>query len=101
MYREKWVFSKNPKGEVKVVHNQEGDYSLKLGQYAIDSDIELVPGRVGPRERSAGQNDQSGPGSNGGFQEIASLNNFVLHHFFSYVVVLVVRSETRKTKFTY
>lgn len=43
MFRETWVFDQNPHGDVKIVHNQEGDYRLQLGQYAINDDIELVP----------------------------------------------------------
>ncbi len=37
-----WVFASKPSGEVRIVYNQVGDYRLKLGQFAIDSDTELV-----------------------------------------------------------
>lgn len=41
--RERWIFSEDPKGEVRIKHNQEGDYRLKFGQFQINDDEELVP----------------------------------------------------------
>ncbi len=38
-----WVFASNPNGDARIKYNQVGDYKLKLGQYAIDNDTELVP----------------------------------------------------------
>jgi len=43
MYRETWLFTDNPEGEVKIVHNQQGNFPLSLGQYAINDDIEVIP----------------------------------------------------------
>jgi len=43
MYRETWIFSEHPGSEVKIVHNQKGNFPLQLGQYAIDSDTEVAP----------------------------------------------------------
>jgi len=39
--REKWVFDKDPEGEVTIKHNHTG--KLRLGGFAIDDDTELVP----------------------------------------------------------
>ena len=43
MFRATWIFSSNPNGEVYIKYNQAGNYRLKLGQYAISEDEELVP----------------------------------------------------------
>ncbi|MGD0779165.1 MAG: hypothetical protein ABR954_00040 [Dehalococcoidales bacterium] len=37
-----WVFDKNPGGEVRIKYNQSGDFKLKLGQYAVSDDEELI-----------------------------------------------------------
>ena len=39
--REKWIFSEDPEGEVRIQHNHTG--KLKLGGVAVDDDTELVP----------------------------------------------------------
>jgi hypothetical protein len=41
-----WLFDKNPGGEVKIVYNQKGDFKLKLGQYAVIDDEELIPAKA-------------------------------------------------------
>lgn len=42
-FRERWVFATNPNAEVKIKHNQTGSYRLRLGEYAINKDEEVVP----------------------------------------------------------
>lgn len=42
-FEEKWIFDTNPNGEVRIKHNQQGDFKLKLGQFKINDDEELVP----------------------------------------------------------
>jgi hypothetical protein len=37
-----WIFDKNPGGEIKIVYNQSGDFRLKLGQFKVNDDEELV-----------------------------------------------------------
>lgn len=41
-----WVFASKPSGEVRIKYNQTGDYRLKLGQYKINDDEELIPHSV-------------------------------------------------------
>jgi hypothetical protein len=41
-----WIFTSNPKTDVKIVYNQSGDFRLKLGQYATDEDTEVVPASI-------------------------------------------------------
>ncbi len=38
-----WIFSSNPNGEVRIKYNQTGDYKLKLGQFKINDDEEVIP----------------------------------------------------------
>jgi len=42
----RWVFDSSPKGEVRIEYNQSGDFRLKLGQFAISDDEELIPADV-------------------------------------------------------
>ena len=42
-YQERWVFKTNPRGEVRIKHNQVGSFKLRFGQYQVNSDEELVP----------------------------------------------------------
>jgi hypothetical protein len=37
-----WVFNQNPNEEVRIKYNQSGDFKLKLGQYAVSDDEELI-----------------------------------------------------------
>ncbi|MDP2729135.1 MAG: hypothetical protein Q8O55_01475 [Dehalococcoidales bacterium] len=37
-----WVFPAKPTGEIRISYNQTGDYRLRLGQFAIDSDTEVI-----------------------------------------------------------
>ena len=39
---ERWVFFSNPGADVRIVHNKTGNGPFRLGQYAIDEDVELV-----------------------------------------------------------
>jgi hypothetical protein len=41
-----WIFQSNPGGPVLLKYNQEGDFRLKLGQYAINEDEELIAKKV-------------------------------------------------------
>lgn len=41
-----WVFSENPQGEVRIDYNQTGDYRLKLGNYKVSLDEELIPATI-------------------------------------------------------
>jgi hypothetical protein len=41
-----WVFESNPGGDVRIKYNQKGDYKLKLGQFKVNNDEELVPKEV-------------------------------------------------------
>ena len=41
--REKWLFTSNPQGEVRIKHNHSGTMRLMLGEYATDEDTELIP----------------------------------------------------------
>lgn len=42
----RWEFTDNPKGDIRIVYNQSGDFKLKLGQYASDSDTETIPSKI-------------------------------------------------------
>lgn len=42
-FRERWIFPQNPGGGVRIKHNQQGNYRLRLGVYKINDDEELVP----------------------------------------------------------
>jgi len=44
--RERWIFTSNPNGEVRIKHNQTGNFKLKFGEYKINDDEELVPAEV-------------------------------------------------------
>jgi len=44
--KERWIFPSNPGGTVRIVHNHTGKGSFKLGQHAIDRDIEEIPAAV-------------------------------------------------------
>ncbi len=37
-----WVFAQKPSGEVRIRYNQVGDYKLRLGQFKITDDEELI-----------------------------------------------------------
>lgn len=37
-----WTFANNPNSDVSIVYNQNGAYSLQLGQYAVNADEEQV-----------------------------------------------------------
>jgi hypothetical protein len=37
-----WVFNENPNGEARIKYNQEGDFRLMLGEYALNEDEESV-----------------------------------------------------------
>jgi len=57
--RERWVFTSNPGADVRIVHNHMGR-RLKLGEFAVDDDVEFVPLKVFeeakyPLEISAGE----------------------------------------------
>ncbi len=41
--RERWVFTANPNGEVRIKHNHAGALRLKMGEFKINGDEELVP----------------------------------------------------------
>jgi len=41
--REKWLFESDPMGEVRIKHNQVGELKLRMGEYGINGDEELVP----------------------------------------------------------
>jgi len=38
-----WVFDANPEKEVRIKYNQSGDFRLRLGQYKVSDDEEIVP----------------------------------------------------------
>jgi hypothetical protein len=38
-----WVFDENPNGEIRIKYNRSGSFKLKLGQYAVSDDEELIP----------------------------------------------------------
>lgn len=38
-----WVFVQDPRGSVRLKYNQSGDYRLKLGQFRVSDDEEIVP----------------------------------------------------------
>jgi hypothetical protein len=38
-----WIFDKNPGGEVRIRYNQSGYFRLKLGQFRINDDEEVIP----------------------------------------------------------
>ena len=44
--RERWVFTANPNGEVRIKHNHTGALKLKMGEFEINDDEELVPASV-------------------------------------------------------
>lgn len=37
-----WVFDKKPAGEIRIKYNQSGSFKLKLGQFKVDDDTELI-----------------------------------------------------------
>lgn len=37
-----WLFAQKPAGEIRIKYNQTGDYRLRLGQFKISDDEELV-----------------------------------------------------------
>jgi len=37
-----WVFDQRPSGDIRIEYNQRGDFRLKLGEYAIDDDTEVM-----------------------------------------------------------
>ncbi|MDP2728987.1 MAG: sialidase family protein, partial [Dehalococcoidales bacterium] len=37
-----WVFASKPNGEVRIKYNQTGDYKLKLGQFKVNNDEEII-----------------------------------------------------------
>lgn len=41
-----WIFSTNPHGEVRVKYNQLGNFRLKLGEYKVNEDEEIIPQSV-------------------------------------------------------
>lgn len=41
-----WIFASNPNGEVHIKYNQTGDYKLKLDEYKINDDEEVIPASV-------------------------------------------------------
>ena len=41
-----WIFPADPGGDVRIVYNQSGDFSVKLGQYAVNVNEEIVPAGV-------------------------------------------------------
>ena len=41
--RERWIFTQDPQGEVRIKHNKTGAIRLKLGGYRINDDEELIP----------------------------------------------------------
>lgn len=44
--REWWLFDTNPQGEVRIKHNHSGNLKLRLGEYGVDDDVELIPADV-------------------------------------------------------
>ncbi len=40
--RERWIFTESPGADVRIVHNHSGK-GLRLGEFAIDDDVEIVP----------------------------------------------------------
>lgn len=38
-----WIFSANPNGGVRIKYNQTGQYRLKLCEYAVGDDEEIIP----------------------------------------------------------
>jgi len=41
-----WIFPTNPKGEVLIKYNQTGDLKLRLGQFKLNEDEELIKAEV-------------------------------------------------------
>lgn len=41
-----WVFPANPNGEIRIKYNQTGDYKLRLGQFKVNTDEEVIPQSV-------------------------------------------------------
>ena len=37
-----WIFTQNPNGEVRIRYNQTGNFKLKLGQFKVSDDEELI-----------------------------------------------------------
>lgn len=37
-----WVFLENPHSETRIIYNQSGNFRLKLGQYKVDDDTEVI-----------------------------------------------------------
>jgi len=43
-FMERWVFQQSPGAEVRIVHNHTGEKGIfRLGSYAIDDDVEVIP----------------------------------------------------------
>ncbi len=38
-----WVFTVNPRGNVRIKYNQSGHYRLKLGHFRVNDDEEIIP----------------------------------------------------------
>lgn len=45
-FSELWIFPTDPQGEVRITHNFSGNLPVKLGEYAINADEELIPAEV-------------------------------------------------------
>lgn len=45
-FRERWIFYANPNGDVRIRHNQSGNYKLKLGIYAVNDDEEFISASI-------------------------------------------------------
>ncbi len=41
-----WIFTSNPRADVRIRYNQSGDLNLKLGQFKVSSDEEFIPASV-------------------------------------------------------
>jgi hypothetical protein len=41
-----WVFPQNPNGEIRIHYDQQGDFKLHLGKYAISDNEELIPTKI-------------------------------------------------------
>lgn len=41
-----WVFATNPLGDVRVKYNQSGAFKLRLGQFKVNDDEEIIPKEV-------------------------------------------------------
>ena len=38
-----WAFNTDPNGEVHIEYNQSGDFKLRLSEFAVDDDTEVIP----------------------------------------------------------